>query len=195
MALILLIGLGLCGLAGMILLFLVEGGGSLRAIPEAKWTDPPGKMLISPETSESSSNSSENRDPAGVSSGRQDFTFYRSLTEPQEGFSPDAADRPELGDSPKAAAKSPVSPRKGPSKGYTLQVGSFQEKQSAQRLVRHLVGKGYPAYWVKADLGGEEVRYRVRVGSFSDKQDARKLAERLENREGLKSFVAYREGS
>ena len=76
-------------------------------------------------------------------------------------------------------------------KRYTLQVGSFTEKASAQRLAQKLVGRGYPAYVIKTLLADRDVRYRVRVGHFADKIQAKAIAGRLEEQEGLKAFIAY----
>ena len=86
-----------------------------------------------------------------------------------------------------AQANSPFTKR------YTLQVGSFMEQSSAQKIVSRLVGKGYPAYLSKIQLPAQDVRYRVRVGAFGDKDKAKILAERLEKEEGLKSFIAFTE--
>ena len=74
---------------------------------------------------------------------------------------------------------------------YTLQVGSFLEKESAQKLAQKLVGRGYTAYIIKTLLADREVRYRVRVGYFVDKIQAKAIAGRLEKQEGIKSFIAF----
>lgn len=130
--------------------------------------------------------------PEKEASQKDEFTFYQSLTAP--GDQPAAVGLPPAKKKPAEETAQVQVPRKRPLKEthqYTLQVGSFAERQSADRLVARLVRKGYSAYMMEARLQDQGVRYRVRVGSFSDKKRARVLAERLAKREGLQSFVAF----
>ena len=77
-------------------------------------------------------------------------------------------------------------------RSFTLQVGSFVQQKSADRLVKKLRARGYPAYLVEVHFPDQATMYRVRVGSFSDKRAAKKLARRLAEKEGLQSFIAYK---
>jgi len=49
---------------------------------------------------------------------------------------------------------------------YTLQVGSFSERDGADELAERLKGQGFSAYLLKVDLGGKGVWWRVRVGRY-----------------------------
>ena len=126
---------------------------------------------------------------ASQAASKEEFTFYQRLTRPVD-QSPAADFKGSQGDPlPKAE---PVAKRSsGLERKYTLQVGSFAEKESARRLVSRLSSRGYSVYMMEARLKDQGIRYRVRVGSFGDKKQARALAERLEKREGLQSFVAF----
>ena len=122
---------------------------------------------------------------------KEELTFYKTLTD--KGNKAPSVVNPHQSKKivQNSLAVDTDRPVMGREKRYTLQVGSFMEKNAAQKLVAKLVGKGYPAYLVKAQLAIQDIRYRVRVGSFGDKTQAKALAERLEKEEGLKSFIAY----
>jgi cell division protein FtsN len=130
---------------------------------------------------------------------KEELTFYKTLTERGDKRPPAADLKPAKAlPSPKVdkrrPAQTPVQEATHPTlKLYTLQVGSFVEKESAQKVVRKLTAKGYPAYLVKVMVSDGEMRYRVRVGSFADKMKAKPVAERLEKEEALKSFITFLE--
>lgn len=131
---------------------------------------------------------------------KEELTFYQTLTDHPDKKSAvvDLKTRKAIQNPPKAGNLQPAQAQANQannpvSKRYTLQVGSFAEKESAQKLVGKLTGNGYLAYQVQAIVAGGETRYRVRVGSFVDKIQAKSMAQRLESEEGLKSFIAFLE--
>jgi DedD protein len=62
--------------------------------------------------------------------------------------------------------------------GWAVQLGSFQSRDNARRLVRELKGKGFEAFILEG--GGTSGRlYRVRVGPAPDRAGAEALATKL----------------
>jgi cell division protein FtsN len=91
------------------------------------------------------------------------------------------------GDSPPPSRSSkPVKPK------YTIQVGSFQDRESAERLALELESKGFDAYVEKAQIPGRGVWYRVRVGTFETKAEAQAWAERNLEKIGRRGFPTTR---
>ncbi len=121
----------------------------------------------------------------------QEFTFYKSLGNTRQ--APPALE-------PKPRAEPRVSPppatrveRAKPvaRKSYTVQVGSFQDRKSAERLAAKVRHYRYTVSVTRVVLPDTGVRYRVRMGSFSTREDALKLAETLKKKDRkLEPFVA-----
>jgi len=94
---------------------------------------------------------------------------------------------PPPGDSlPPSRSSKPVKPK------YTIQVGSFQDRESAERLALELESKGFDAYVEKAQIPGRGVWYRVRVGTFETKAEAQAWAERNLEKIGRRGFPTTR---
>ncbi|MCK5421981.1 MAG: SPOR domain-containing protein, partial [Deltaproteobacteria bacterium] len=70
--------------------------------------------------------------------------------------------------------------------GYTINVGSFQDKKRAQNLTKKLLEKGYPALMFPSM---KNKWYRVKIGAFSSFKDARKYAATLNEKENLITFI------
>jgi cell division septation protein DedD len=108
-----------------------------------------------------------------------------------------AAEKPAPGKSaaPKPApakptpAVKPAAPAKagGPIPGtFTIQVGAFKDRGSAESMVARLKGKGYAAFL--APVGAEGL-FNVRVGSFEARVDAERIQGRLRDEEKFKPFI------
>jgi len=108
-----------------------------------------------------------------------------------------AAEKPAPGKSaaPKPApakptpAVKPAAPAKagGPVPGtFTIQVGAFKDRGSAESMVTRLKGKGYAAFL--APVGAEGL-FNVRVGSFEARVDAERIQGRLRDEEKFKPFI------
>ncbi len=76
---------------------------------------------------------------------------------------------------------------------YTLQIGSFREKENAMRL-KEALGLRYSDVYIKEYAIGNIVYYRVRMGRFMNMDDARMVAERLGN-EGYQVIIVQRDDS
>lgn len=72
---------------------------------------------------------------------------------------------------------------------YTLQIGSYQERETADNEVKKMKKKGYAASVVTSALPGKGTWYRVRLGSFSSRIAADKLKNDLKSKEGVSTFV------
>jgi DedD protein len=80
---------------------------------------------------------------------------------------------------PRAAVASSAVPEAAPPvAGWTVQLGSFASRTNAERLVRDLKAKGYPAFSTESGNGGRKL-YRVRVGPAADHAAAETLAAKL----------------
>lgn len=55
---------------------------------------------------------------------------------------------------------------------FTIQVGSYKEKNRAEMALKGMKAAGYPAYIARKDLGSKGVWYRIYVGSFDTKVQA-----------------------
>lgn len=72
-----------------------------------------------------------------------------------------------------AKAPAPAAAPAGGPKPYSLQVGSFSQKDGAGELADRLKGKGFDAYLVSVDLGGKGTWWRVRVGRYATEYAAK----------------------
>ncbi|HVD76771.1 MAG TPA: SPOR domain-containing protein [Vicinamibacteria bacterium] len=70
---------------------------------------------------------------------------------------------------------------------FTIQVGAFKDKASADSVVSRLKGKGFAAYVVSP--GAAEGLFNVRVGSFTGRADAEHVQGRLRDEEKFKPFI------
>jgi cell division septation protein DedD len=79
------------------------------------------------------------------------------------------------------------------SKGkYTVQLASLENKNKAEKFIRDLVQRGYPAYFYEAKVKGKSY-YRVRCGQFPSRKTAEDYASKLRREAGLKGFVSRTE--
>lgn len=63
---------------------------------------------------------------------------------------------------------------------YTVQIGSYLEKKTAEEISLFYKIQGYPAYIIEKTTGGKRF-YRLRVGPFKQKEDAEKYLTSLKN--------------
>jgi cell division septation protein DedD len=75
----------------------------------------------------------------------------------------------------------------GPGSGaFTIQVGAFKDKGSAESVVARLKHKGFAAYVVSPE--GEGL-FNVRVGNFAARVDAERIQGRLRDEEKFRPFI------
>jgi len=70
---------------------------------------------------------------------------------------------------------------------FSLQLGSFEREDKANKMAEAVTGLGYPAR-VEAQEGEGEKVYRVLVGSYASEDSARRMAEELRQK-GFDAFV------
>lgn len=123
----------------------------------------------------------------------QEFTFYKSLGNASQAppkLEPKPPAEPRVS-RPEPPAKRVESSRPVSRKSYTVQVGSFQDRKSAERLAAKVRHYRYTVSVTRVVLPDTGVRYRVRMGSFATREDALKLAETLKKKDRkLEPFVA-----
>lgn len=104
------------------------------------------------------------------------------LKEPEPVKAPEPVKMPEqvkMQDKIVPEAPGRSSPEKVSGPVFTIQTASGKEKKSAERTVKTLIGKGYPAYVVVSEIPEKGTWYRVRIGEFRERKEAEKLLSRL----------------
>jgi D-alanyl-D-alanine carboxypeptidase (penicillin-binding protein 5/6) len=90
---------------------------------------------------------------------------------------------------PKIREPKAVEPKEGSPSAYTVQVGAFREKRTAEMLRQRLRQRGYSAY--VTTIGTRRAKfYRVRLGEFDSQGEARRFVGRLKHQMGLEAVVA-----
>jgi cell division septation protein DedD len=85
-----------------------------------------------------------------------------------------------------AAAAAPKAP--ATSGTFTIQVGAFKDRASAESVMDRLKKKGFSAY-VVAPEGPDGGLFNVRVGSFPARADAERVQAKLRDDEKFKPFI------
>jgi cell division septation protein DedD len=90
--------------------------------------------------------------------------------------------------SPAAPAKPGPAPRAvAPTAGtFTIQVGAFKDRATADAIVASLKGKGFAAYVVPLAVEG---LFNVRVGSYASRADAEHIQLRLRDEQNFKPYI------
>jgi len=104
--------------------------------------------------------------------------------------SPAVADTTPAPSEPEAKASASTKPAKTPKAtgAFTIQVGAFKDKATADSVVTRLKGKGFAAY-VVAPEGSEGGLYNVRVGHYVARADAERTQTKLRDDEKFKPFI------
>jgi len=81
-----------------------------------------------------------------------------------------------------------------PTRGFALQVGSFQDFKRADSLKKKLAKYGYPVFISSKLLKNKEkTLHRVFVGTFPRKKDAEKVAIEIKGSEKIEPLIKYYE--
>lgn len=75
---------------------------------------------------------------------------------------------------------------------FAIQVGSFQNKEEADRLALKLSDRGYETYVVMANIVNKGDWYRVRVGKYDDRPKALEAAEKFSSAEQISAIIVSR---
>ena len=165
-----------------------EEAGDGRAIEGA------GRVVIGRPAGTSSPSGGEPSTPGGAYKP-EEFTFYKSLgsatvPEPKLDARPPAPPSASSKSKTASARETARGPVTGSRTSYTVQVASFQDRATADRLAARLRQDRYVVTVARVVLPNAGVRYRVRVGTFKTRQEALRLADRLKTKEKLDPFVA-----
>lgn len=133
------------------------------------------------------------RPAPGTAYKSEEFTFYKSLGNtaiPEPKLDPRAVSPPSARPKAEPRDRESSEPVGRSKKSYTVQVASFQDRATADRLAARLRRDRYVVTVARVVLPNAGVRYRVRVGTFKTRQDALRLADILKTKEKLDPFVA-----
>lgn len=143
-------------------------------------------LVKSPSSDNRPSESSKNSHTEEKKNDTQ-FTFYDTL--------PERSEIPLAEEVKKAKAsqgKSTSSKKRGTKrfeqfdqdiarKGYTIQLGSFQQKEKAYALKSNLKKHGYIVYVTPKTIENKGIWYRVRMGNFNSPEEAQEWVSKLGN--------------
>jgi DedD protein len=94
----------------------------------------------------------------------------------------------ESTDATSASAKPGHAAAAKASGAFTIQVGAFKDKATADSIVGRLKSKGFAAYMV-APEGSDGGLYNVRVGHYAARADAERVQTKLRDDEKFKPFI------
>jgi DedD protein len=124
---------------------------------------------------------------------KQDDVLEKPKSAPALPVKPVATPRPAAASPPARVAAAPTSrppaaPKSlAPGAGtFTIQVGAFKDKATADSVVSSLKAKGFAAYVVAP--GAAEGLFNVRVGSYAERADAEQVQARLREAD-FKPFI------
>ena len=89
--------------------------------------------------------------------------------------------------SPKPAPAKSAEVKPAVAGAFTIQVGAFKDKASAELVVTQLKAKGYAAHVVAP--AATDGLFNVRVGSYQARGDAERVQVRLRDEEKFKPFI------
>jgi len=98
------------------------------------------------------------------------------------------AAKPKPSPPPTTAARPAAPATKAAAGSFTIQVGAFKDRATADSVATRLKGKGYEAYVVAPD-GPEGGLFNVRVGSYPARADAERTQAKLRDEEKYKPFI------
>jgi cell division protein FtsN len=87
---------------------------------------------------------------------------------------------------PAPAATEAPKPVRAAAGSFTIQVGAFKDKGTAESVAGRLKTRGYAAYLVSPEGGG---LFNVRVGSYPARADAERVLVKLRDEEKFKPFI------
>jgi len=89
---------------------------------------------------------------------------------------------------PAAAPASSAADSSSAAQGFTVQVGAFKDKATADSVVTRLKGKGFAAY-VMSPGATEGGLFVVRVGSYPQRTDAERVETKLRDQEKFRPYI------
>ena len=102
---------------------------------------------------------------------------------------PSVGPRPEAATVKSAAKPAPsAAAPKSAVPSFTIQVGAFKDKATADSVVTRLKSKGFAAYLIAPESDGSAL-FNVRVGSYPARADAERVQTKLRDQEKFKPFI------
>lgn len=133
------------------------------------------------------------------------LTFYERLSErnthsPESFSTPAGGSQPELLHAPAQEKKMESAPLDSKSSEqltegqirpvpYSVQVGSFQNLEAAQRMLKELKQQGFSPFIAPVHLSEGGTWYRVRIGNSLARNDAEKIAEEIRKKGEFQPLV------
>lgn len=148
-------------------------GGPLVAAPELEPEPASAPEPVKPAAEPEPASASEPVKPAAES---------KPAAEPKPAAAPE--EKPARSDAAKQDSASKKSRKR-----FTLQVGSFQDKDEADTFFRTLQGGSYSPYMVEADVPGKGTYFRVRVGGYASFDDALDAKSKFEDSQHVIAYV------
>lgn len=141
-------------------------------------------LVQSPSLDDRPSGSSKN----GLTEEKKDdtqFTFYETLPERSEIPLKEEIKKAKTSQGERVSSKNGSAKRSEPfdpemvRKGYTIQLGSFQQKEKAYALENKLKKQGYLVYITPKRIENRGTWYRVRMGNFNSPEEAQGWVSKL----------------
>jgi cell division protein FtsN len=127
--------------------------------------------------------------PAGQTSsdGKQNLDFYDDLKSTKDTTGNIKIEKGDVNEVPLKAPEqlkepeppAPSLPEKVSEPVFTVQTSSGKDKKGAEKTVKTLINKGYPAYMTISEIPDKGTWYRVRIGEYKDRREAQKILSRL----------------
>ncbi len=143
-------------------------------------------LVKSPSSDNRPSESSKNSHTEEKKNDTQ-FTFYETLPERSELPLAKEVKKPEASQEKRIPSKNGSSKivkqfdQDIVRKGYTIQLGSFQQKEKAYALQNKLKKHGYLVYVTPKTIENKGIWYRVRMGNFNSPEEAQEWVSKLGN--------------
>jgi len=155
------------------------------------------KIAIEKEKEEKKSAESN---PAGQTSldGKQNLEFYEDLKSTKDTIGNIKMEKEDVNDDVPLKDPEPVKepepikfedkiavepqpslPEKVSEPVFTVQTSSGKDRKSAEKTVKILIKKGYPANMTISEIPEKGTWYRVRIGEYKDRKEAQKVLSRL----------------
>ena len=193
----------LAGATGLILSFLAgvmvgRGVDNSTNAADAQPTKPVQEERIIPEeTPKPSAKPAEELTYAARLESEKPEDTLKGAKPPAEASAPAAKPTASARPTPAPSAKATAAPKPTPKPTaaatkpaagtFTIQVGAFKDRDTADGVVARLKKKGFAAFVVAPD--GSDALFNVRVGSYAARADAERVQAKLRDEEKFKPFI------
>ena len=141
--------------------------------------------LVKPHSPDNRSSESSKNGHTEEKKNDTQFTFYETLPKRSETPLTEDAKKAKASQEKRITSKKRSAKRVEPfdqnivRKGYTIQLGSFQQKEKAYALQNRLKKHGYIVYVTPKTIENKGIWYRVRMGNFDSPEEAQEWVSKL----------------